>query len=228
MPHPLDDLLRRIDPEGTILDVGCLNFAQVRRANQLGLTKFKHFGVDYSESADVPPGFQFAKVDLNQERLPFDDDKFDLVIASHVIEHLALPIPFFADCVRICKPGGLLYFEAPSERSLLLPGMPFDREKFFSISFFDDPTHMYRPWTPQAFYRLTRYFSCEPLKVGHLTSWKHRLAFPIILAYALVTKNGKWLEQCVWGAVGWSSYLMVRKPIDLLGQPSFKYYIPKR
>ena len=114
----------------------------MERARRLGLLRLKHFGIDYCDPAKIPEGFVFKKVDLNHQPIPFDDDQFDLVVASHVIEHLGKPLEFFAECARVCKPGGLIYFEAPSERSLLLPGMPFEHDKFFSTSFFDDPTHV--------------------------------------------------------------------------------------
>jgi len=224
--HRLDRLFFQINPEGSVLDVGCLGFSQMKNAHRLGLLKLKHFGVDYSECDQVPAGFVFKKADLNLQPLPFEDDQFDLVVASHIIEHLQRPIEFFGECARVCKPGGLMYFEAPSERSLLLPGMPFEHDKFFSTSFFDDPTHCSRPWTPQSFHRLARYFSCEPLKTGYRVSWKVRLLFPAICIYSLITRNGKLLEACCWAAFGWASYLEVRKPGNLCGKPGFHYYIP--
>jgi SAM-dependent methyltransferase len=198
----------------------------MERARRLGLLRLKHFGIDYCDPDKIPEGFVFKKVDLNHQPIPFDDDQFDLVVASHVIEHLGKPLEFFAECARVCKPGGLMYFEAPSERSLLLPGMPFEHDKFFSTSFFDDPTHASRPWTPQSFYRLAKYYSCEPLRVGYRTSWKYRLLFPVICLYALATRSGKWLEACCWYAIGWASFMVVRKPSEQHGKPAFRYYIP--
>ena len=224
----LPDVYRMIPHDGSVMDVGCLGFAQVKLANSMGLRGLRHSGVDYCESKDgIPEGFTFRKADLNYEPMPFADDEFDLVVASHVIEHLSKPIDFFGECVRVCKPGGLMYFEAPSERSLLLPGMPFERDKFFSLSFYDDPTHSQRPWTPQSFHRLSKYYSCDPLEVGYCTSLGHRVLFPFRLIAALVTKNGKKLELCCRGALGWASYLVVRKPASVKGKPEFYYYIPQ-
>jgi len=222
-PHKL---LFQIDPEGSVLDVGCLGFVQMRTAHRLGLFNLKHFGVDYCDPDEVPGGFVFKRADLNVQPLPFDDDRFDLVFASHIIEHLHRPVEFFGECARVCKPGGLMYFAAPSERSLLLPGMPFEHDKFFSTSFFDDPTHISRPWTPQSFYRLAKYFSCDPLKTGYDVSRRARLLFPAKCLIALLTRNGKLLETCCWQAFGWTSYIVVRKPGNLRGKPSFHYYIP--
>lgn len=210
-----------------VLDVGCVGFAQVRNAHESGRTDLKHFGVDYGDlDFEAPAGYLFKKADLNSEPIPFADDTFDLVVASHIIEHLANPLVFFEECIRVTKPGGILYVEAPSERSLLLPGMPFKFDEFYSLSFFDDPTHSHRPWSPQSLHRLTRYYSCVPIKAGYYTSWRAKILYPLRLVRALLTKNGRLLESSTWQAVGWVSYLVARKPIDLKGKPAFRYYIP--
>jgi len=227
MPNPLQKLYLKLADTGCVLDVGCIGFRQVGEAKQMGRPHLRHFGVDYVDlSEQLPEAFVFSQADLSKESIPFADDSFDLVVASHIIEHLPNPIDFFGECVRVCRPGGWMYFEAPSERSLLFPGMPFKHESFFSLSFYDDPTHTFRPWTPQSLHRLSRYFACEPIETGYRVSWKHRLAFPLTIVYALLTSNGSLLERACWYAVGWASYLIVQKPQKLAGKPAFHYYIP--
>lgn len=224
----LADLYKSMNPDGSVLDLGCYGFAQVKLAAQLGMRTLHHSGVDYCDCKDgVPEGFTFKKANLSEEPIPFADDSFDLVVASHIIEHLSKPIDFFGECVRVCKPGGRLYIEAPSERSLLLPGMPFERDSFFSLSFFDDPTHAMRPWTPQSYHRLARYYSCEPIEVGYCTSLGHKVLFPFRLLKALITKDGKLLELSCRGALGWASYAIIKKPETVKGKPDFYYYIPE-
>jgi SAM-dependent methyltransferase len=39
---------------------------------------------------------------------PFVDQQFDVVVATHMIHHLAHPIRFFREMARILRPGGLL------------------------------------------------------------------------------------------------------------------------
>lgn len=43
-------------------------------------------------------------------------DRFDFVLASHVIEHLANPIALIEDAFHILKPNGLLIIAAPDKR----------------------------------------------------------------------------------------------------------------
>ena len=226
-PPSLIHAYSMVPRQGSVLDVGCLGYHQYRIAKHLGLPELKHYGVDWGEATGAPEGFVFKKTDLNKDPLPFADDTFDFVVASHVIEHLDRPVEFFGDCIRVCKPGGLLYFEAPSERSLWVPGNPSNYDQFYTLSFFDDPTHILRVWTPQALYRLARIYSCNPVKTGYLFSWIHRLLAPATIPFAWLTGN-KLLETCVWQTIGWATYVIVRKPPGLSGKPPFRYYIPGR
>lgn len=225
--NPLRKLFLSLPRQAKVLDLGCMRFRQVTEAKLMGRDDLVHAGVDYVDlSADVPAGFDFRQSDLSLGPIPFEDDSFDLVIGWHILEHLPNAVEFFGECVRVCRPGGLLYLETPSERSLWLPGMPFERERFRSLSYYDDPTHSYRPWTPQSLYRLTRYYACDPLEVGYRTSWKHRLAFPLTIPWALLTRNGGLLERAVWATIGWSSFLTAQKPPAARGKLPFTYYLP--
>lgn len=46
--------------------------------------------------------------------LPFDGNRFDLVSANMVVEHLSAPSIQFAEIRRILKPGGLFLFHTPN------------------------------------------------------------------------------------------------------------------
>jgi SAM-dependent methyltransferase len=222
----LPDVYRLVPRDGEVLDVGCFGFRQVQIAADAGMPALRHAGVDFVPEADPPAGYDYRHADLNTDPLPFEDDRFDLVVCSHVLEHIADPLRFFAECVRVAKPGGLVFVETPSERSLWLPGFPFSPEKFYSLSFFDDPTHVGRPWSAQGLYRLASYFGCEPLGAGYRSSWKARLALPFLLPLAMLDRRGKVVEQLVWNAVGWASFLVARKSQGTRGAPQLSYDIP--
>ena len=213
--------------DGSVLDVGCLGFKQMQGAHSLGLHGLRHHGVDFSEPEDgVPDGFDFRQCDLDQDGIPFDDDSFDLVIASHVIEHLHDPVGFFGECMRVCRPGGMLYLEAPSDRSALVPSFPFLMKRHLIMSFYDDPTHVSRPWTPQALHRMTAYYDCELIDTHYIVSWMRRLLLPAFFVYALIAGRDEDLVEWVWLAVGWACYVVSRKPTRIRGRPPFSYYIP--
>jgi SAM-dependent methyltransferase len=224
-PLTLATLYPTLPKGAAVLDVGCFGYRQVAMTQRLGLHSVRHAGVDYNDYTDLPDGFEYRKADLGREGIPFENDRFDLVVANHVVEHVAEPIRLVGECLRVCRPGGIVYIEAPSERSLWLPGMPYAHDKFFSLSFFDDPTHVGRPWSPQAFVRLARYFGCEPIEAGYRS--RRSLRMFASLAVALVRRQPGRLESAVWNLVGWASYAAVRKPATMLGMPPFHYYIPQ-
>ena len=154
MRPQVSELLSRAPQGGRILDIGCAGFQVKAGSDALGRSDLRHSGLDYSAPDAVPHGVEFLSCDLNAQPIPAPDDAFDVVIAGHVIEHMRDPIEFFGEAVRVLKPGGTLYLEAPSERSMMLPGMWFAFDESRSLSFWDDPTHLGRPWPPQALYRL--------------------------------------------------------------------------
>jgi len=104
--------------------------------------------------------------------------------------------------------------------------MPFNHDLFHSLSFFDDPKHCSRPWTPQSFYRLAKYYSCEPIQADYLFSWLHRFLAPVTLPITFLTRHRLFM-WCVWAAIGWASFLVAKKPAQVRGQPSFRYYVPE-
>jgi SAM-dependent methyltransferase len=62
--------------------------------------------------------------DLNQYSLPFRNDEFDTIIATHVLEHLDDAGRVLAELSRITKPGGVIEVTVP-----------------FGVNSFSDPTH---------------------------------------------------------------------------------------
>ena len=229
MSAPIDGYYRALPPGGRVLDVGCIGFRQVTNARSLGRTDLKHAGVDRIPPPEtLPEGYDYRIVDLDHEPLPFEDDLFDLVVASHVVEHLRSPMEAAQEWVRVCKPGGVIYVEAPSERALLLPGMPWAHDDLRSLSYWDDPTHVGRPWTPQALHRLARYLGCEPEAAKHLVLWKARLGLPFYLVGSLLRRRSDIFEWAIWGAIGWAAYLVMRKPTTLQGRPEQTYTIVQR
>ncbi|MEX2579528.1 MAG: class I SAM-dependent methyltransferase [Verrucomicrobiales bacterium] len=64
-------------------------------------------------------GYEIVDLDLDQSSLPFPDGHFDVVIGSHVIEHLEDSGAAVRDMGRVTKPGGLLMIATPTKPPLL-------------------------------------------------------------------------------------------------------------
>lgn len=61
------------------------------------------------------------------ESLPYHDNAFDVVHASHVFEHLENPLTAAKEAWRVLKPGGLLFIEVPNQ----LDNFGFRRDVLF-------------------------------------------------------------------------------------------------
>ena len=65
-------------------------------------------------SGEVDESVMAAPVQGNAVGLPFDDDSFDRVIASEVLEHITDDESAFAELARVLRPGGRLAVTIPS------------------------------------------------------------------------------------------------------------------
>jgi SAM-dependent methyltransferase len=52
---------------------------------------------------------------INGEILPFEENRFDIVVSDFVLEHLASPEPFLREVRRVLKPGGSFFFRTPNK-----------------------------------------------------------------------------------------------------------------
>lgn len=212
----------------SLLDIGCVGFRQHYIARQNGREDLHHYGIDHPETpvVDLPKGFVFRQCDVDKEKIPFENDSFDMVVACHVIEHVRDPMRFLSECRRVCKPGGVISIESPSEISALLPGFPFQRDKFYSLSFYDDPTHVGRPWSAQGLFRLASLFGLESIRVSY--DWKllALLVSPIVLPLLWLTRQGRAFQYLAWKATGWNVRMLAEKP-RANDAGDYAYYLPK-
>lgn len=95
----IEQLLRRnrIMP-GSILELGCGTGAVIGQLQERGLAK-QYYGIDYSAKAIAYmktefPNIQSAVSDVMETANAFDEDSFDVVVCSHIIEHLEDPMSF--------------------------------------------------------------------------------------------------------------------------------------
>lgn len=73
----------------------------------------KMFGAMRLEG-EVPEGAAATTVQGDALDLPFDDDTFDKIIASEVLEHIPHDTAAMAELLRVLKPGGQLAVTVPS------------------------------------------------------------------------------------------------------------------
>lgn len=97
-----------------MLDVGCSIGATVEAAKQLG---WDASGVDVSKVAVEfcrDRGLDCQAID--DHRLPYADNTFDVLTSWHVIEHVDDVNSTLTEWFRVIKPGGILVLETPDSQ----------------------------------------------------------------------------------------------------------------
>ena len=106
------ELFRQACAAPAALDIGCATGALLHRLKQRG---WRVRGVEISPSAEYARNARALDVrSLPLEQNNFPSGSFDVVLASHLIEHLNDPALFVRETFRILKPGGRLYITTPN------------------------------------------------------------------------------------------------------------------
>ena len=98
----------------SVLEVGCGTGAVLAAVAAAGIGT-RHAGVDmaYIEQHRDPVAAELELSSYDGTTLPFADDSFDLVYASHVLEHVPDERGFLAELKRVAR--DLIYVEVPCE-----------------------------------------------------------------------------------------------------------------
>lgn len=107
-----------------IVDVGSLNLNGSLK--NIFAEKNKYIGVDLCEGKDVD-----IIID-DPYKLPFDDNSVDIVLSTSCFEHCEFFWVLFTEIMRILKPSGLFYLNAPSNGRF--HRYPFDYWRFYPDS----------------------------------------------------------------------------------------------
>jgi len=102
---------------GSVLEVGCGTGSVLAALKRFGIGT-SHTGIDLSDPADhLDPGardFDIRKYDGNE--VPFPNQSFDLVVATHVIEHVPNPRGILRELRRVSR--NFVYVEVPCEHKI--------------------------------------------------------------------------------------------------------------
>lgn len=124
----IDYLIKRanLKKDQKILELGCGRGDFIIEFKNKGLNTY---GIDLSEySKNFFPKLNFSKVDMTKDKLPFEDNYFDVIYSKSFIEHFYYPDVIFEEAYRVLKPGGTIITLTPEW-------------KYIFKSFYDDFTH---------------------------------------------------------------------------------------
>lgn len=124
-----------------VLDVGCGTGAWLQRLRDLGFTNLHGTDVDTAQFALA--GIPVFANDLNEQRWTLDEQRFRLITAIEVIEHLQNIDNFFRNLYRHLGDRGICLLTTPNVHSLhtrLRYLLTADMKQFGRIG---DPTHVF-------------------------------------------------------------------------------------
>ena len=117
-------------------------------------------------------GLDIDDINLENEKINFDDDYFDLITGISLIEHIVDPSNFLKESLRVLRKNGFLILVTPDWKHNVK-------------DFFDDPTHV-KPYTKNSLEFLLKSFGFDQIKIVPWLvckpSWMWKIPFSFELA----------------------------------------------
>jgi len=123
--------------EPTIIDVGAgFGFLGIVASQQTHLEKLKYIAIEPDKSMHKPMSDNWKNLGLQsalQTSCNIDDidDQADVLVLSHILEHVPEPIDFLRQVLKKLKKGGLLFIDVPCHDERFKPDV-FPHLYFFS------------------------------------------------------------------------------------------------
>lgn len=133
---------------------------------------------------------------------------FDIIVCTHVIEHLFEGDKLLEEMFKKIKLGGYIYLEYPAERSLFLPSMTG------TLNFFDDDTHV-RIYKLHELLNICLKNKMLPVNYGTRRNYWRLPFVPFLILIRLLrgSLNNKLAYQ-FWDIFGFAEYIYAQKKIE--------------
>jgi len=168
----------------------------------------EYHGIDKGNFGNSDADFKtmHAFYDMDLTALDFKaipENYFDVMILSHVIEHLENGDKVIEGLTAKMKKGGRVYIEYPGMRSTKLPRMRS------TLNFYDDPTHV-RIYSVEEVSGILKKHGFDIVKAGTRRYWPFILLLPISLIQQRI-KHGYVPGGVFWDLLGFAEYVYAVK-----------------
>ena len=207
-PFRIQKILKHLKTDSPqVLDIGCGSHSP--SIFKRYIPKCHYSGVDIdrtynNDEEDLKNMDVFYEKDLTL--LDFKDipnASFDVIVLSHVIEHLHNGDEVVEKLLEKLRADGLIYIEFPTEKSTRFPSM---RE---TLNFFDDPTHC-RIFSIKEIANLLMRNDLRIIEVGKNRRLFSIALMPVKVVYQLL-RLGYVKGGVFWDIYGFADYVVARK-----------------
>jgi ubiquinone/menaquinone biosynthesis C-methylase UbiE len=190
-----------------LLDVGAGSHSATKTCSIF--PKCNYYGIDITkeyenDENDFKAMKGFYQMDLT--KLQFDvipDNFFDVIIMSHIIEHLHNGDMVIQGFTKKLKRGGKIYIEYPGEKSTKLPSMKR------TLNFYDDATHV-RIYSVPEISKVLESNNFTILKKGTRRYWPYIVLLPFTIVSEFI--KYKFIPGGVfWDLLGFAEFLYAEK-----------------
>ena len=190
-----------------MLDVGCGLNSPTKTQRYFPFCEYHGVDIDENGLSESDRAYLagFYKANLDHDSLDEIPNKyFDVIVMSHVIEHLHNGLAVLETLAKKLKPGGSFYLEFPGVRSLNVPSA---RSGF--LHFHDDPTHV-RLYTIPEIVNVLLENRCVIVKAGIRRNGIRLLMTPFLFARGLLLHRDPWSGR-LWDLFGIAEFVYARK-----------------
>jgi len=207
--------LKHIPRNARVLDIGCGDCRRLRYRSYYR-NDLVNYGVDIHEDARCRKYLnELHKLDVTKDKLPFVAGYFDLVVLSHVIEHLTKDgaLHCIKEIKRVLKRGGYVYVELPSYRTQhFITAKTLNRYTLpvTTLNFYDDETHV----NLYAIEELADILRDEKMSIcgyGDIREPVKKCLSPFLLLLGYVLRDKSVFTGSLWSLVNWASFVVARK-----------------